>query len=143
MDKKVMDLRQMNWVAVFEAQAKSGLSKCEFCRQNDIPEGAFFRWQNKLRKQLIREQESLQNTKPVPAAIQQSNESTPAFFEISPAKITSPDTEFSIDSLDYDYPPEINIPPTVSIGYEKFSIKLSGAVSPAVLSTVLKAVKNA
>lgn len=143
MDKKVMDLRQMNWVAVFEAQAKSGLSKCEFCRQNDIPEGAFFRWQNKLRKQLIREQEALQNTKTVPEVIKQPEEPSPSFFEISSAQVTSPETGLDLGSLEYDYPPEINIPPTVSISYDRFSVKLSGAVSPAALSAVLKAVKNA
>ena len=57
MDKKVMDLRAANWISVFEAQAKSGLSKHNFCKQNGIPETAFYKWQRKLRSELIEQQE--------------------------------------------------------------------------------------
>ena len=142
MDKKVMDFRQMNWVAVFEAQASSGLSKRDFCKQSGIPESAFFRWQRNLRKQLLKEPEA-EDTISAPAEMSAPVADKPSFFEITPSHTTALSEDNAISSLEYDYPPEVKIPPSVSISYEKFSIKLSGSLSPAALTAVLKAVKDA
>lgn len=52
MDKYVMDIRLQNWIPIFEAQARSGLDKQTFCKQNGISRGLFFKWQRILRERI-------------------------------------------------------------------------------------------
>ena len=52
MDKKVMDIRLKSWIPIFEAQARSGLSKKDFCLQNNFCRGTFYKWQGILWKRI-------------------------------------------------------------------------------------------
>ena len=42
MDAKIMELRIRKWLTIFEEQAKSGLSKREWCKKNGIKRWEFF-----------------------------------------------------------------------------------------------------
>ncbi len=50
MDPRVMELRIKKWIPVIEEQAKSGMSKKEWCVMHGINRTSFFRWQKRVRK---------------------------------------------------------------------------------------------
>ena len=52
MDPRVMELRIKKWIPVIEEQAKSGMSKKEWCVMHGINRTSFFRWQKRVRKYL-------------------------------------------------------------------------------------------
>ena len=52
MDKYVMNIRLKQWIPILEAQARSGLDKQTFCKQNGISRGLFFKWQRILRERI-------------------------------------------------------------------------------------------
>lgn len=58
MDSKIMELRLKQWMPIFEEQAKSGLNKQDWCRQNEVKRTAFFKWQRELRKYLLERNEN-------------------------------------------------------------------------------------
>ena len=47
MDPRVMELRIKKWIPVIEEQAKSGMSKKEWCVMHGINRTSFFRWQKR------------------------------------------------------------------------------------------------
>lgn len=49
MDPRVMELRIKKWIPVIEDQAKSGMSKKEWCAMHGINCTSFFRWQKRVR----------------------------------------------------------------------------------------------
>lgn len=49
MDPRVMELRIKKWIPVIEDQAKSGMSKKEWCAMHGINRTSFFRWQKRVR----------------------------------------------------------------------------------------------
>ena len=53
MDPRVMELRIKKWIPVIEEQAKSGMSKKEWCAMHGINRTSFFRWQKRVRKYLL------------------------------------------------------------------------------------------
>ncbi len=53
MDPRVMELRIRQWIPVLEEQARSGLTKDEWCIINKISRGSFFRWQRRVRSYLL------------------------------------------------------------------------------------------
>ncbi|MCR5650034.1 MAG: hypothetical protein K6F86_02495 [Lachnospiraceae bacterium] len=55
MDLSVIELRLQQWKPIFEAQAKSGLGKNEWCKKNGICRWEFYRRQRELRQYLLRE----------------------------------------------------------------------------------------
>ena len=102
MDKKVMDLRAENWASVFEAQAKSGLSKHNFCKQNGIPETAFYKWQRRLRNQLIEQHESSPDVEDSQLGVNRADSKTPTFFELTPTGSSALSAPVKDDGLEYD-----------------------------------------
>jgi hypothetical protein len=58
LDSKIMELRLKQWMPIFEEQAKSGLNKQDWCRQNEVKRTAFFKWQRELRKYLLERNEN-------------------------------------------------------------------------------------
>lgn len=53
MDPRVMELRIKKWIPVIEEQAKSGMSKEEWCVMHGINRTSFFRWQKRVREYLL------------------------------------------------------------------------------------------
>ena len=139
MDNAVMSIRMKNWSAVMEAQAASGMSKTDFCRHNRISESSFFRWQRKIRNNLLEEQELKSQSAPTDTPVSKGEGS---FFELAPASPASITASQDIDQLEFCSPPEPVISSSVSITYNGFSVNISGSISLDALTTVLKAVKN-
>lgn len=147
MDKYVMDIRLENWIPIFEAQARSGLNKQTFCKQNGISRDLFFKWQRIFRKKVA---EGLDpNSITIPAEIKQSNknhnEDGPVFYELSTS--TQNDLNENANDRNKKYlSPVIDTPEescAISIFYESFTIKLSGKMDESSLTSVIRAIKNA
>jgi uncharacterized protein YodC (DUF2158 family) len=41
LDSKIMELRLKQWIPIFDEQAKSGMTKEEWCKQNGVKRSAF------------------------------------------------------------------------------------------------------
>ena len=146
MDKFVMDIRLKQWIPILEAQARSGLDKQSFCKQNGISRGLFFKWQRILRERIA---EGFDPTSVLSPAITDdgsadgSNE-FPVFFEITP---TSSCGLAETDKCSKSTLPQPAVSATdsfrVSISYDDFSISLSGEVDESALAAILRAVKHA
>jgi hypothetical protein len=52
MDKKVMGIRMQQWFEHIHTWSVSGLSKKQWCAENDIPLRRFYYWQNRIRLKL-------------------------------------------------------------------------------------------
>jgi len=52
MDKNVMEIRREQWFERIRLWSASGLSKSQWCKENDVPLRKFYYWQNRIRQQL-------------------------------------------------------------------------------------------
>ena len=52
MDKTTHAVRLQQWSEIIQAQLASGMSKRDWCRENNVPEKQFFYWQRRVRKEL-------------------------------------------------------------------------------------------
>ncbi len=68
--KVVQDVRLQEWISLIQDQKASGLSVRTWCRENDIGQGKYYYWLNKLRKAAIEQfPEELNETTFVPLEI--------------------------------------------------------------------------
>ena len=131
MDSKVMELRLKQWIPIFEEQAKSGLNKQEWCRQNDVKRTAFFKWQRELQKYLLdKNKDKLSNALAVHTA--------PDFVELTPASTPAKSSPDNCCVRSGDITPASSI----SIKCGEFSIDLNDNVNELLLSKVLKVMAN-
>ena len=79
MDTRVMELRIKQWIPIMEEQAKSGISKDEWCTMHGINRTSFFRWQKRVRQYLL---DQCENQLP-PAALSSETD----FVEIGRAHV--------------------------------------------------------
>ena len=142
MDVKTMTLRLEQWMPIFEAQAKSGMGKDEWCRANGIRKWEFYKRQRECRQYLIERSEAGKDL-PVPA------DNLPSFFELPAAKPSEGIVPVAVESVISD---PIDSKPvaaesvkegSINIAFGKFKIKLSGQVDTATLTTLIKAVSDA
>ena len=49
MDAKTAEIRYQRWVQVIQDWSKSGLSKRDYCQQNEIDEKQFYYYQRRIR----------------------------------------------------------------------------------------------
>ena len=135
MDSKIMELRLKQWMPIFEEQAKSGLNKQEWCRQNEVKRAAFFKWQRELRKYLLEKNENkFQARQSTELAVHTASK----FVELAPASslIRSSLNDSCIRSGD------IAPAAPISIRCGEFSIDLNNDVNELLLSKVLKAMAD-
>jgi len=135
LDSKIMEIRLKQWMPIFEEQAKSGLNKQEWCKQNDIKRAAFFKWQRELREYLIEKngnkfQDQHSTNLVVPA--------TPGFVELAPARSTVGSSQNGCCVKSVGISPATSI----SIRYGEFSIDLNDDVNELLLSKVLKVMSD-
>lgn len=135
MDSKIMEFRLKQWMPIFEEQARSGLNKQEWCRQNEVKRAAFFKWQRELRKYLLEKNEDKFRDKHstellVPTA--------PDFVELAPASssVRSSLNDYCVRSGD------ISPASSISIRCGEFSIDLNDDVNELLLSKVLKVMSD-
>lgn len=134
MDTRVMELRIKQWIPIMEEQAKSGISKDEWCTMHGINRTSFFRWQKRVRQYLL---DQCENQLP-PAALSSETD----FVEIPSVQIPSAQTAGQADSCTGNAAACV-CPPAISIRYGGFSVDLSGDVGEGQLSTVLRAIRHA
>jgi len=53
MDAKTAEIRYQRWVRVIQDWSKSGLSKWDYCQQNEIDEKQFYYFQRRIRANYI------------------------------------------------------------------------------------------
>ncbi len=131
MDSKIMELRLKQWIPIFEEQAKSGLSKQEWCRLNEVKRAAFFKWQRELQKYLLEKNENrLQSQLSTELAVH----TAPKFVELASASssVRSNLNDRCVRSGD------ITPVSSISIRCGEFSIDLNDDVDELLLSKVLK-----
>ena len=130
MDAKVMKQRLKQWMPIFQEQAKSGLGKDQWCRENGIRRWEFYQRQKECREYLIETSGSEQVLPVVP-------ESLPEFFEL-PAAVNPDHDLFPVQCKDSE-----NQDGHIVIKYDSFDISLTGAINPDTLTTLIKAVRHA
>lgn len=128
MDANVLELRIREWLPIFEAQAKSGLNKTEWCEKNGIRRWEFYKRLKDCRRYMLEKTEK----SPGFAA---SLDAFPSFVEVpvNPGQIAEPALE-NICNKD---------PGRISISCGKFRISLEGSVDQDVLATVIREVSHA
>jgi predicted site-specific integrase-resolvase len=136
MDSKIMELRLKQWMPIFEQQAKSGLSKQEWCRQNQVSRCAFFKWQKEFRTYLLEKNKNmLQEQQSTELATTQTGTK---FIEIAPV---SSSVRSSLN-VSCNSSTEFVTTAPISIRYGKFSIELNNDANELLISKVLKAMAN-
>lgn len=136
MDPRVMELRIKKWIPVIEEQAKSGMSKEEWCVTHGINRTSFFRWQKRVREYLL-DQCEIQPSQS-PSSIPSNHEVD--FVELPstqdcPAGIAGERCGETIQSRG-----EL---PSISIRCGGFSIDFNNGVDEKQLSVVLRVLKYA
>ena len=148
MDKYVMDIRLQNWIPIFEAQARSGLDKQTFCKQNGISRGLFFKWQRILRERIADGFDPESISAPTVLTVRgiDAADDHPTFFEITPASSTSlADRDSRTEAAPRQTPvvDKASYSGQICISYGDFSVSLSGDVDETSLTSILRAVKHA
>ena len=137
MDPMVMELRIRQWIPVLEEQAKSGLSKDEWCILNGINRGSFFRWQRRVRLYLLEHGEpgSTGKLQVSGVNIPKNNEyfvELPCPQDVVPGIASLRDLH---DDISDDTAP-------ISIRYGGFLVHIDGMVDEEQLTTVLRAIRS-
>ena len=135
MDSKIMELRLKQWIPILEQQAKSGLNKLEWCRQNQVSRVAFFKWQKEFRTYLLEKNENMfQEQQSTELATQTGSK----FVEITPV------TSSVRSSQNVSCNSSTNFTPTapISIRFGKFSIDVNNDANELLISKVLKAMAD-
>lgn len=76
MDKDVMAVRLEKWKTILAVQAQSGMSKKEWCVQNNIPTWEFFEWQSRIRRSILSDTKSINHANESTLPSVRSNVST-------------------------------------------------------------------
>ena len=130
MDASVMELRLTQWKEIFEAQAKSGLNKQEWCEKNGIRRWEFFRRQRELRQYLMKD-------------MQPADETEPRTTELPAVSETFVELPIVSDSPTVLVPVKEQTPGSVEISHGKFRITLKGSIDSSMLECIIKAVAHA
>ncbi len=136
MEPRVMELRIKKWIPLIEEQAKSGMTKNEWCATHGIERTTFFRWQKRVRAYFLDQCET--HTSQLPSSIPSNNEVS--FVELPSAQ------DFPVGMSGRQCGGTIlpcAAPPSISIRYRGFSIDLNGGVDEKQLSMVLRVLKYA
>ena len=56
MDKTTYAVRLQQWSEIIQAQLSSGMSKKDWCQENNVSEKQFYYWQRKVRRELYEAQ---------------------------------------------------------------------------------------
>jgi hypothetical protein len=136
MDPRVMELRIRQWMPVLEEQARSGLTKDEWCIINRVSRGSFFRWQRRVRSYLFEHGENAGQLQAEGVNEQTTDE---YFVELPRSQAVVPGLA-ALRSL-HDDGWDKTAP--ISIHYGDFLINIRAGVNEDQLSTVLRAIRNA
>lgn len=128
MDANTMKLRVEQWMPIFEAQARSGMTKNQWCDENGVRRWEFYERQRECREYMLKisgKEEQL----PVSALPQQE------FFELPAAVSGGPGPEV------HNNPPDTGGHICVECG--KFMITIEGRVDKDTLTALVRSVSRA
>ena len=126
MDAKIMALRVEKWLPIFEAQAKSGLSKNEWCRRNGIRQWEFYERQRDCRTFLLEKADKSEEITTLPG------DST-SFVEIPLEPYRGADTASMPGQKKDNH---------IGITCGRFTITLEGEIDKEALSVLIREVAN-
>lgn len=129
MNDKLMDMRISQWMPLFEAQTKSGLTKGKWCDENGIRRWEFFQRQREIRSYLIGRETTIAEVKDFGR-----EKDLPSFVEL-PMKTTDPLPE--IDTNVHTQPEE-----QIELTYKGFKAKLSSQINADTLERLISAVSH-
>ena len=140
MDTRVMELRIKQWIPLIEEQAKSGISKDEWCAMHGINRTSFFRWQKRVREYLLDQCDVQCENQPSQLPPSTTSGET-GFIEIPSTQVSlvemkEPAKRHAGDIVACGRSP-------ISIRYGGFTIDLGSDVDMEQLSTVLRVIKHA
>ena len=128
MDANVLELRVREWLPIFEAQAKSGLNKKEWCEKNGIKRREFYKRLNDCRRYMLEKLDTDSGSAPSSMAL-------PSFVEVPVKDCPDPDP-VNHETCNKD-------PGRINISCGKFRISLEGSVDQETLATVIREVSHA
>ena len=137
MDQEVNIIRIENWKRLILEANNSGLSKTEWCRQNNISSKTFFYWQRKVR--LMEAQKALSSSELPSVSTGQKAAISPDFVDMTHLyKETTAPTE-SVPSGNS----QSGFAPQLMLLADQYRILIGEDVREQTLSTVLRAIKHA
>ena len=137
MDQEVNIIRIENWKPLILEANNSGLSKTEWCRQNNISSKTFFYWQRKIR--LMEAQKALSSSELPSVSTGQKTAISPDFVDMTHLyKETTAPTE-SVPSGNS----QSGFAPQLMLLADQYRILIGEEVREQTLSTVLRAIKHA
>ena len=136
MDPRVMELRIKQWIPIIEEQAKSGLSKTEWCFMHGVDRTTFFRWQKRVRAYLL---DQWRDQPPLLPSSPQTDEA--GFVEIPSAQVSPVEMPGRAGRCT-ESAAACACLPSINIRCGDFSIDLNNGVDGEQLSKVLRAIKD-
>ena len=137
MDQEVNIIRIENWKRLILEANNSGLSKTEWCRQNNISSKTFFYWQRKVR--LMEAQKALSSSELPSVSTGQKTAISSDFVDMTHLyKETTAPTE-SVPSGNS----QSGFAPQLMLLADQYLILIGEDVREQTLSTVLRAIKHA
>ena len=137
MDQEVNIIRIENWKRLILEANNSGLSKTEWCRQNNISSKTFFYWQRKIR--LMKAQKALSSSELPSVSTGQKTAISSDFVDMTHLyKETTAPTE-SVPSGNS----QSGFAPQLMLLADQYRILIGEDVREQTLSTVLRAIKHA
>lgn len=137
MDQEVNIIRIENWKRLILEANNSGLSKTEWCRQNNISSKTFFYWQRKIR--LMEAQKALSSSELPSVSTGQKTAISPDFVDMTHLYKETTDPTESVPSGNS----QSGFAPQLMLLADQYRILIGEDVREQTLSTVLKAIKHA
>lgn len=137
MDQEVNIIRIENWKHLILEANTSGLSKTEWCRQNNINIKTFFYWQRKIR--LMEAQKALSSSEFPSVPTGQKTAISPDFVDMTHLykETTAPPESGSSGNAQSGFAPQL------MLMAGQYRILIGEDVREQTLSTVLRAIKHA
>lgn len=136
MDKTSYTIRIQQWAEIINAANDSGLTRKEWCDQNNISLRIFYYWHKKVRDHIINQQTDQNLPVPVSSGLPLSAQgASPVFCEIK--KTSVPD-----QCTDRSFPAESFIPEAM-LKLGQYGLYINSNISEGTLSTILSVLRNA
>ena len=137
MDQEVNIIRIENWKRLILEANNSGLSKTEWCRQNNISSKTFFYWQRKVR--LMEAQKALSSSELPSVSTGQKAAISPDFVDMTHLykETTAPTENVPSGNSQSGFAPQL------MLLADQYRILIGEDVREQTLSTVLMAIKHA
>ena len=137
MDQEVNIIRIENWKRLILEANNSGLSKTEWCRQNNISSKTFFYWQRKVR--LMEAQQALSSSELPSVSTGQKAAISPDFVDMTHLykETTAPTENVPSGNSQSGFAPQL------MLLADQYRILIGEDVREQTLSTVLRAIKHA